>query len=68
MKVTSIKKTTLTKFKNGIKGYFTLSDGTKTKFEIDNQGEWYQWGNTRENLCITVPKVERIVMDLIFNY
>lgn len=65
---TQIKKTKLTQIKKGISGYFTLTDGTKTKFSIDNQGEWYQWGNTKDNLCLSVPKIEKLVSELIFNY
>lgn len=65
---TKVKTTKLTEIKKGIKGYFKLTDGSKTTFSIDKQGEWYQWGNTRDNLCLTVPNVQRIVNDLIFNY
>lgn len=65
---TKIKTTKITAIKKGISGYFTLTDGTKTKFSIDKQGEWYQWGNSTENLYLSVPKVERLVSDLIFNY
>lgn len=65
---TKVKTTKLTKVGKEIKGYFKLTDGTKTKFSIDKQGEWEQWGNTRDNLCVTVPNVQRMVSDLIFNY
>ena len=27
-----------------IKGWFKLTDGTKTHFEVDSNGEWNQWG------------------------
>jgi len=48
--------------KNLIKGVFTLSDKTKTKFEINKRTEeWYQWGNSTDNLCISVPKIEAII-------
>lgn len=65
---TKVKTTKLTTISKGIKGYFKLTDGTKTNFSIDKQGEWHQWGNTRDNLCLTVPNVERLVTELIFNY
>ena len=57
---TTIKETRIMKYSKSIKGYFKLSDGTKTKFEIDKMGEWEQWGNRRDNLCITVPNVMRM--------
>lgn len=63
-----VKLTKLSKKGKEITGYFKLSDGTKTKFSIDKQGEWEQWGNTTDNLCLTVPNVQRMVNDLIFNY
>lgn len=62
-----VKSTKFTNIKNGIRGYFKLTDGSKTKFEIDNQGEWYQWGNTTDNLTLTVPKIYSIIDNLIFN-
>jgi hypothetical protein len=68
MTTTKVKTTKITKIRKGISGYFKLTDGTKTKFSIDNQGEWEQWGNTTDNLCISVPNVQRMVTDLIFNY
>lgn len=66
--ITKVKSTRLTKIGKEIKGYFKLTDGTKTKFSIDKQGEWEQWGNSTENLCLTVPNVERLVNELVFNY
>jgi hypothetical protein len=63
-----VKLTRLSKRGKEISGYFKLTDGTKTKFAIDKQGEWEQWGNTRDNLCLTVPRIQRLVNDLIFNY
>lgn len=62
-----VKSTKITDFKNGIRGYFKLTDGSKTKFEIDRQGEWYQWGNTTDNLTLTVPKIYNIINTLIFD-
>ena len=37
---TKVKTTKLTKIGKEIKGYFKLTDGTKTMFCIDKQGEW----------------------------
>lgn len=41
-----------------VSGWIKLQDGTKTHFSIDRDGEWEQWGNTRENLCMSVTFVE----------
>jgi len=58
---TKIKSTKSVELKKSIKGSFTLTDGTKTIFEIDKEkGTWDQWNNTTENLCITTSEVERI--------
>lgn len=46
---------------NQVKGWFKLSDGTKTNFTISSAGEWEQWGNTRENLGVSVPFIEELV-------
>ncbi len=46
---------------NEVKGWFKLSDGTKTHFTINKYGEWEQWGNTRDNLGVFVPFVEELV-------
>ena len=61
--------TTLKESKYHIKGVFTLRDKTKTQFEIDkHSGCWEQWGNIRENLTISVPKIEEIVYTFIYDY
>lgn len=62
-----VKSTKITNIKNGIRGYFKLTDGSKTNFEIDKQGEWYQWGNTTDNLTLTVPRIYNIINTLIFD-
>lgn len=46
---------------NEVKGWFKLTDGTKTHFNINKYGEWEQWGNTRDNLVVTVPFIEDII-------
>ena len=52
---------------NQVKGWLKLKDGTKTFFNIDNNGEWEQWGNTRDNLCLTVPFMIQLVEFMISN-
>ena len=59
--MTTIKETKIMKYSKSIKGYFKLSDGTKTKFEIDKIGEWEQWGNSRDNLGVSVAFIEELV-------
>ena len=59
--MTTIKETKIMKYSKSIKGYFRLSDGTKTKFEIDKIGEWEQWGNSRDNLGVSVPFIEELI-------
>lgn len=53
--------------KNTIKGYFVLSDKSKTHFEISKQDGWQQWGNSTENLSKTVKRVEELQSEL-FDY
>lgn len=60
------KEVTFTK-DNQVKGWLKLKDGTKTFFNIDNNGEWEQWGNTRDNLCLTVPFITQLVEFMISN-
>jgi hypothetical protein len=67
MSNTKVKTKSFKILKNGIiKGFFKLSDGTKTLFEIDKNGEWNQWGNNSDNLCLTVPFLEQMVRSLVF--
>jgi hypothetical protein len=44
-----------------VKGWLKLTDGSKTHFEVQNNGEWEQWGNSRENLCVSVPFMYELV-------
>ena len=65
---TKITRTTWKETKHLIKGVFTLSDKTKTQFEIDkHSGVWSQWGNTRDNLCLCVPKIEAFVYTFVYD-
>jgi hypothetical protein len=43
-----------------VSGWFKLQDGSKTHFTIDRDGEWEQWGNTRDNLGVSVSFVEQL--------
>ena len=43
-----------------VSGWLKLRDGSKTQFSIDSDGQWEQWGNTRDNLCVSVPFVEQL--------
>ena len=57
----TIKSKKITYLKSGkIKGILKLSDKSTTKFEIQKDGEWFQWGNTFDNLCISVSLVENL--------
>ena len=62
--MTKVKIENTTKTKNIIKGYFLLSDNSKTQFRIDKKYGWQQWGITRENLWITVNRVEQLQNEL----
>lgn len=55
-----IKSKKITYLKTKIKGTVKLSDGSTTQFEVLKGGDWNQWGNTRDNLCITVPLMEQL--------
>lgn len=55
-----IKTTKITETKTKFKGYVKLSDGSTTKFEVIKGGDWNQWGNTTENLWVTVPLMEEL--------
>ncbi len=55
---------TVRRTKNTIKGHFTLSDKSKTKFDIDRGYGWNQWGNTTDNLSLTVNRVEELLEEL----
>jgi hypothetical protein len=57
----TIKRTKITETKNKIKGVFYLTDKSKSNFEIcKKEKQWYQWGNTNDNLCLSVPLVEQM--------
>ena len=63
--MTKIKSKKITETKNFIKGYFLLTDKSKTKFEINKKTqEWNQWGNSNENLFLSVSRIENIIEQL----
>jgi hypothetical protein len=60
-----IKSRKITETKNFIKGYFILTDKSKTYFEIDKKDRnWCQWGNCTDNLRISVNILENIINQL----
>lgn len=61
--MTYIKREVIKRTRNTIKGYFCLSDKTKTIFDINKDG-WEQWGNTSENLYLTVGRLEKLQEEL----
>jgi len=66
--MTKIKSKKIIETKNFIKGYFILTDKSKTYFEIDKKGKnWCQWGNHTENLCLSVSYLENIKNQLKIN-
>jgi len=61
-------RTTWKETKHYIKGVFTLRDKSKTSFQIDkSDGTWEQWGNIRENLCLSVNKIEAMVYTFVYD-
>ena len=59
-----VRSETVRRTRNTIKGHFNLSDGSKTQFSIDKEYGWEQWGNTKENLGITVDRLDRLKNEL----
>lgn len=48
-------------------GSFKLSDGSITNFEMIKGESWFQWGNTEDNLCLTVNRVEQLCEEWLNN-
>jgi len=59
-----VRSETARRTRNTIKGHFNLSDGSKTQFSINKEYGWQQWGNRRENLGLTVDRVEQLTDEL----
>ncbi len=55
-----IKKEIVKSNSQRIWGSFKLSDKTTTKFEMKKGESWFQWGNSTNNLCLTVDRVEQL--------
>ena len=62
-----IKSKKITYLKTKIKGTIKLSDGSTTKFEVVSGGEWFQWGNSTDNLSLTVPFMEKLQLGGIYD-
>ncbi len=62
-----IIRETVNRNKNRIWGNFKLSDGSTTKFEMRKGESWFQWGNTTDNLCLTVDRVEELTNEWLID-
>lgn len=62
--MTYVKSEVVKRTKNTIKGHFILSDKSKTMFAIDKEYGWQQWGNSTENLGLTVDRLEQLQSEL----
>lgn len=61
MEQVQVIKTRYTNLTNGMRGTFKLSDGTKTKFEVFDNGEIRHSGSTESNLSVTLPYLIELV-------
>ena len=55
----------VTRTKNIIKGTFRLSNRTTTHFDIRRGESWNQWGNSTDNLGVTVDRVSELEQELL---
>ena len=55
-----ILKETVNRTEKRIWGKFKLSDRSSTKFEMIKDEAWFQWGNTTENMYITLERVKKL--------
>lgn len=46
---------------NRIEGHFFLPDNTITNFYVDSQGNWEQYGNTKENQKKTIKELVNLI-------
>jgi hypothetical protein len=65
MKNVYVKREQITRTKNTMKGKFYLSDKSVTQFDINKTDGWNQWGNSTDNLSITVNRVEQLQNELL---
>jgi len=63
--MTYVKSEVVKRTKNTIKGHFKLSDKSITFFSIDKEYGWQQWGNNRDNLSLTVDRVDTLQGELL---
>jgi len=62
--MTTVRSEAVKRTRNTIKGQFILSDRTKTQFSINKEYGWSQWGNSKENLGLTVDRLEKLQNEL----
>jgi len=62
-----IKSKKISYTKKTIKGIIKLSDRSTTKFEVVIGSEWSQWGNSTDNLSLTVPLMEKLQQGGIYD-
>lgn len=60
-----IIRETVHKNRNRIWGSFRLSDKTITKFEMKKGESWFQWGNSVDNLGVSVERVDELCNEWI---
>ena len=61
MEEVQVIKTSYTNLTNGMRGTLKLSDGTKTEFEVFENGVVNQKGATESNLSATFPHLIDLV-------
>ena len=59
----SIKREVINSNSRRIWGHFILSDKSKTQFEMIKGEGWNQWGNTTDNLCVTVDRLNELASE-----
>lgn len=65
MREVHVTREKITRTKNTVKGKFYLSDKSITSFDINKTDGWNQWGNSTDNLYITVDRVEQLQNELL---
>jgi len=59
----TIKREVVNSNSRRICGHFILSDKSKTQFEMRKGQGWNQWGNTTDNLGVTVDRVNELTSE-----
>jgi hypothetical protein len=52
---------------NKIEGEFILPDKTITSFFVDSDGNWKQWGNTKDNQQKTIKDLVNLIQLFYYN-